>query len=213
MIGLYFGGQWFQTRFGNQFGNIELDLNLDEGHEWKAEATMNPVEEGAPITDHVIEQSDKLSLKGFISDTPLTITSANIDLENRTQPVFDLLRELIKAREPVTVYTKYWTYADMVITSISIPRTAGQGEALEFSIEFVNIRKVATQMVDVPEGISRKKDKKGDKATGKKAEPQKYKGKTETEDLAKRYPEIKTPPKDTGVARNLGSRILTSLGF
>lgn len=191
MIGLYFGGQWFQTRFGNQFGNIELDLNLDEGHEWKAEATMNPVEEGAPITDHVIEQSDKLSLKGFISDTPLTITSSNIDLENRTQPVFDLLRELIKAREPVTVYTKYWTYADMVITSISIPRTAGQGEALEFSIDFVNIRKVATQMVDVPEGISRKKDKKGDKATGKKAEPQKYKGKTETEDLLARYPKPK----------------------
>lgn len=191
MIGLYFGGQWFQTRFGNQFGNIELDLNLDEGHEWKAEATMNPVEEGAPITDHVIEQSDKLSLKGFISDTPLTITSANIDLENRTQPVFDLLRELIKAREPVTVYTKYWTYADMVITSISIPRTAGQGEALEFSIDFVNIRKVATQMVDVPEGISRKKDKKGDKATGKKAEPQKQKGKTENEDLLARYPKPK----------------------
>ena len=28
MIGLYFGGQWFQTAFGNQYGNIELDAAL-----------------------------------------------------------------------------------------------------------------------------------------------------------------------------------------
>ena len=30
MIGLYFGGQWFQTAFGNQYGNIELDAALAE---------------------------------------------------------------------------------------------------------------------------------------------------------------------------------------
>lgn len=172
MIGLYFDGQWFKTRFGNERGNIELDLNLEESHEWTAEATMNPVEEGAPVTDHVIEQSDKLRIKGFVSDTPLIVQS--FPLENRTQPVFDLLRALIKAREPMTVYTKYRTYPDMVLTAVNIPFAPGTGEAIEFGMDFVNIRKVATQLVDVPPGIGKKK---GAGSAGKKAEAQKQKGK------------------------------------
>ncbi|MGL6011264.1 MAG: phage baseplate protein [Shewanella oncorhynchi] len=209
MIGLYFGGQWFKTRFGNNYGNIELDLNLEEDHEWGAEATMNPVEDGSPVTDHVVEQPDKLSIKGFVTDTPLTITSQSVAIENRTQPVFDLLRELIKAREPVTVYTKYRTYPDMVITSINVPFNSSIGEAIEFGMNFVHIRKVATQIVDVPKGISRKKSAKagakvGEKSGGsfgKKAEPQKSAGKTEVENLLQKYP--KPEEKSTSGLKNL----------
>ena len=101
MIGL------FITRFGNQYGNVELDATIDESHEWKAEATSNPVEEGAPVTDHVIEQADKLSIKGFVTDTP--IGSQSLQLQ-RSQDVFDLLHSLIKKREPMTIYTKHKIY-------------------------------------------------------------------------------------------------------
>lgn len=191
MIGLYFGGQWFQTAFGNQYGNIELDATLDEGHEWSAEATSNPVEEGAPVSDHVIEQSDKLKIKGFVSDTPIVLSQSvsgvvnGGEVGNRTQAVFDLLHQLIKAKEVVTVYTKHAIYDNMVLTNVNIPRAPGQGEAIEFVAEFINIRKVATQMVDVPPGISAKKDKKGDAATGKKAEPQKDGGKKQAQIVEK----------------------------
>ena len=191
MIGLYFGGQWFQTTFGNQYGNIELDAVLEEGHEWSAEATSNPVEEGAPVSDHIIEQSDKVTIRGFVSDTPITliqsvsgtVNSGNVG--NRTQAVFDLLHQLIKAKEVVTVYTKHTVYDDMVLTNINIPRAPGQGEAIEFTAEFIHIRKVATRMVDVPRGISAKKDKKGDASTGKKAEPQKDGGKKQAQTVDK----------------------------
>lgn len=184
MIGLYFGGQWFQTAFGNQYGNIELDAALDENHEWSAEATSNPVEVGAPVTDHVIDQSDKLRIKGFVTDTPLT-SSASLPQISRSQDVFDLLYELIKLKEPMTVYTKHKIYDEMVLTNVTIPRTAGVGEAIEFSAEFINIRKVATQMVDVPDGINPKKDKKADAATGKKTEPQKDGGKKQAQTVDK----------------------------
>lgn len=184
MIGLYFGGQWFQTAFGNDYGNIELDAALDENHEWSAEATSNPVEVGAPVTDHVIDQSDKLKIKGFVTDTPLT-ASQSVGQISRSQEVFDLLYELIKLKEPMTVYTKHKIYDDMVMTNVTIPRTAGVGEAIEFSAEFINIRKVATQMVDVPDGINPKKDKKADAATGKKTEPQKDGGKKQPQTVEK----------------------------
>lgn len=205
MMGIHFGGQWFYNRFGNQYGNIELDLTLDETHEWSAEVTNNPVEEGAPVSDHVIEQSDKLKFTGFVSDAPLTIVSGSVDIENRTQPVFDLLRELIKAREPVTVYTRYKVYTDMVITSINVPFTVGQGEAIHFGIEFIKIRKVATQIVEVPKGISRKKSK----TVGKKAEPQKDAGKVETDNLAKRYPPKAPVPQSA--ASNLKKGVIDAI--
>ena len=191
MIGLYFGGQWFQTAFGNLYGNIELDAALDENHEWSAEATSNPVEVGAPVTDHVIDQSDKLKIKGFVTDTPLT-ASQSLTQISRSQDVFDLLYELIKLKESMTVYTKHRIYNDMILTNVNIPRTAGVGEAIEFSAEFINIRKVATQMVDVPDGISQKKDAKAGGANGstaKKAEP--------TKDAGKKQPETVQKPSST----------------
>lgn len=194
MIGLHFGGQWFQTSFGNLYGNIELDAVLDENHEWSAEATSNPVETGAPVTDHVIDQSDKLRIRGFVTDTPLTI-SQSVDgiinsgqVGNRTQAVFDLLHQLIKIKEPMTVYTKHRIYDDMVLTNMTIPRGAGVGEAIEFTAEFINIRKVATQMVDVPDGINPKKDAKAGGANGstaKKSEPAKDGGKKQPETVQK----------------------------
>lgn len=194
MIGLFFGGQWFQTTFGNLYGNIELDAVLDESHEWAAEATSNPVEVGAPVTDHVIEQSDKLRIRGFVTDTPLNLSQSVSGLlnfgnvGNRTQAVFDLLHQLIKLKEPMTVYTKHRIYDDMVMTNVTVPRSAGVGEAIEFSAEFISIRKVATQMVDVPDGISPKKEAKAGGAKGstaKKAEPKKNGGKKQVETVQK----------------------------
>lgn len=187
MIGLYFGGTWFQTRFGNQYGNVELDAALDETHDWSAEVTSNKVETGSPIADHVVEQPDKLKIRGFVSDTPLTISPSvegtinTGDVPNRTQAVFDLLREIIKRKETLTVYTKHRIYNDMIMTTLIIPRSAGVGEAIEFTAEFVHIRKVATQIVDMPAGIVPKKGT----SVGRKSEPKKDAGKKQVSTVTK----------------------------
>ena len=183
MIGLFFGGQPFRANFGNEFGNIELDANLSETHEWGADVTENPVEEGAPVADHVVERADKLTIRGFVSETPIT-ASANIlgligsvsDASSRTQQVFDLLRLLIKERQVMTVYTKHQTYEDMVLSRLIIPRTPQTGDAIEFRAEFVHVRFVSAQNVDVPKGISAK-GKTASKATARKSAPAKDAGK------------------------------------
>ena len=186
MLGLFFGGQKFQSMFGNQYGNIELDAVLDESHEWSADVTSNPVEDGAPVTDHVIEQADKLTIRGVVTDAPLNASSSILGFigggsaDNKTQTVFDLLDTLIKKREVLTVYTKHKTYSDMVLTNVTIPRSAGVGEAIEFRAEFIHIRKVATQTVDVPDGVSAKPGAKAGGAGGavsKKASATKASGK------------------------------------
>jgi hypothetical protein len=181
--GIFFSGSAFKTKFGNDFGNVELDANLDESHDWAAEATQNPLEFGSPISDHVIEQADKLTLQCFVSDNPI---GAGLSKTTgiRLQEVFDLLYFLIKKKETVTVYTRYKIYLDMVLTSISIPRNASIGEALEFTCNFLNIRKVETQTVDVPPGISAKKTAKAGGQNGsiaKKTEPTKNTGKKQAQ--------------------------------
>lgn len=199
MLGLFFGGRSFQASFGNLYGNVELDAVIDETHEWAVEVTTNPVEFGSPVSDHIIQQPDRLRIRCFVTDAPLNASSSitafigsignflsgeGTEVSNRTQAAFDLLSELVKLKLEMTVYTKHRTYTDMVLTNVTVPRSAADGEAIEFSAEFIHIRKVATQLVGVPDGISAKKEAKADasggagkkgaeSATAKKAEPQK----------------------------------------
>ncbi|CAB4197858.1 hypothetical protein UFOVP1309_38 [uncultured Caudovirales phage] len=177
MIGFYYGGPNSSTKvFGIQ--SLDFDATLDELHEWKNEVTQNPVETGSPISDHVIEKSDKLRIQGVITNSPLRGEFAGQyfggDTQSpRIQTAFEAIRELHKARDVVVVYTKHAIYTDMVIESVSIPRNAQIGEEMQFTMELVNIRLVETQMVTLPPGISPKKAN-----SGKKAEPQKSTGQT-----------------------------------
>lgn len=186
MIGLYFGGGVFRGSFGNVLGNLELDATLEEAHEWTAEATSNPVEEGSPVTDHIIEQPDKLKLRGVVTDAPMVLSNTAADLisalvGSRSQDAFELLRAIIKQRETVTVYTKHRIYPDMILTSINIPRTPSDGEAIEFTAEFIHLRKVSTQIVDVPPGISAKDSAKASAALARKTQPSKDGGRKQAE--------------------------------
>ena len=228
MLGLFFGGQKFQSMFGNQYGNIELDAMLDESHEWSAEATSNPVEEGAPVTDHVIEQADKLTIRGVVTDAPLNASSSILGFigggsaDNKTQTVFDLLDTLIKKREVLTVYTKHKTYSDMVLTNVTIPRSASVGEAIEFRAEFIHIRKVATQTVDVPDGVSAKPEAKAGGAGGavsKKASATKESGKKQAQTIkspTKPATQANKPAADKvnrSLYKAMGNATARALGF
>lgn len=188
MIGIYYGGANAGTKITG-IASLDFDATLEEIHEWKNEVTQNPVETGSPVSDHVIEKSDKLRLTGTITNSPLRGEFAGQyfggDTQSpRIQTTFEAIRALHKAREAVVVYTKHAVYTNMVIESTTIPRNAQLGEEVNFTIELVNIRLVSTQMVKLPPGIGGKKTG----AIGKKTEPQKSQGKNEVDNLLKRYP-------------------------
>lgn len=154
---------------------LEFDVLVDENHEWSNDITSNPVENGAPVSDHIIPQSDKLRLTIMVSDISIYDAVAEGE-ERKTQRAFDVLRQLHEARQTVTVYTKYHVYDNMGISYIGIPRASNNGNSLTVPIEFKQIRLVNTQTVKVPAGISKKLDKKSTDAVKKKTEPQKNTG-------------------------------------
>jgi len=156
---------------------VEFDALLDENHDWSSEVTTNPVENGSPISDHIQLNPDKFKIEATISDSSIILGATPADgAQSNTQNAFDLLRSLHEDRKTIIVYSKYRTYTDMAISSIGIPRSAASGDALTFSIEFVNVRIVNTQSTKVPAGISKKLDKKSTDAMNKKTDPKKNTG-------------------------------------
>lgn len=174
---------------GNLF-SLDLDVTQDEAHEWSNDVTQFPVEIGSPITDHIQPQPDKVSMSGIISNSAIGEVALNKinNGDDLVQNAFDLLRKLMDDRILVTVYTRYKVYTDMALKSCNIPADSSIGDSIKFKLEFVHVRLVNTQTVDVPDGISKKLDKKeGGKAgpVAKKTEPQKAAGKTEAKPVEK----------------------------
>lgn len=174
-VGIYFGEAGSKVSIKNDVGSIYFDAVFKENHDWKSTATSNPVEDGSPITDHIINEQDKLSLTGFVSNASIDLDLAALAVATsqayvpyglgtiysdaaqskpkKVQEAFNVLYALKEAKREVVVATRYKIYSDMVITNISIPREVGDGDAIEINIDFVKISKVSTQMVDMPKGI------------------------------------------------------------
>lgn len=162
--------------------SLDLDVMQDEVHEWKNDVTQFPVEIGSQITDHIQSLPDNVTVTGIISNSAIGVDalSAQEGGEDRCQTSFDLLRKFYEDRTLLTVYTRYKVYIDMALKSCNIPRDAGIGDSIKFKLEFVNVRMVDTQTVDVPAGISKKLDKKSGDGVIKKTQPPASGGKKET---------------------------------
>lgn len=192
MIGILFDSRKSPTTIASDLISLDLEVMSDEVHEWSNDVTENPVELGSPVADHIQPKADKLTITGWISDAPLDhsfLDSFSGFLDNslysaRLQTHFELLRALMDARAPLIVYTRFKTYTDMALVSCNISRSTGTGEALPFTLNFMHIRLVATQTVDVPPGISKKLDKKADASTAKKAQPKANNGKVEANEVS-----------------------------
>ena len=165
--------------------NMEFDVVSSEQHQWEANVTSNPVEIGSTINDHVQLQPDKLDISGIISNSTLEGSKGKfleklfdfLDGETAVQKAFDQLRKLLESCQPVTVYTRYKTYNDMVLTSLSIPRTVENGDSIEFTASFTHIKRVSTLTVNAEDaGINPKST--SDESIGRKSQPQQNQGNT-----------------------------------
>ena len=162
--------------------SLDLDVTQDEAHEWSNDVTQFPVELGSQITDHIQPLPDKLTISGVITNSAIG-ENALEELnggDDRVQTAFDLLLKLKEDRVLLTVYTKHKIYTDMALKSVNLPRDSAIGDSIKFKMEFVNVRLVETQTVEVPDGISKKRDKKAGSSVQKKTEPPTNAGKKDT---------------------------------
>lgn len=135
-------------------GELVLDCNLTESHQYRNKVTRFPVEEGSDITDHIQNEPDRISLTGFVTNAPIRFLGipSSSDLANpqgvsRSEYAYFLLLEIHRTRKLVNIVTNLTEYENMAMESLTIPRSARIGDVLEFSASFIAVRKVATEVV------------------------------------------------------------------
>jgi hypothetical protein len=163
---------------------VRLDASLSETHSHEAEITEHPVDDGVNVSDHIRQKPDVLTIEGIFTNTQLSRDGITRAVETGgvifETSVFDeessvagtvgyaeaSYRKLVEAKEAgklMSVVTGLRSYDSMAIQSISAPRNANIGDAVQFTIVLRHFRVVTsrTTKVEVREPRAKGKTKLG----------------------------------------------------
>lgn len=141
--------------------NLTIDVLMDREPSLSSKVTENPVEDGFPVSDHVIRETLKLSLTAIFTPTPVTWLDMLGTNPYRLSEVMQALQDIYQKAEPITVTLPDAIYTDMVMTSCKLPRNLDDGYCLKVPLEFTHVRKAEQKQEDVPA------DSASDEAAGK----------------------------------------------
>ena len=130
----------------NAIGALTIDATLTEIHNRTATVTQFALDNGASVSDHVINQPKTISLEGVISNTPLVWLGLGAD-NARAQNAFDALDELYDSKEPFDLVTGFKLYKNCVFRDLSLPRVRA-GE-LRFRATVVELKFVEQRSVPI----------------------------------------------------------------
>lgn len=128
-------------------GGLVFDAVLKTDHTSKVTATSHPVESGANISDHAFVEPAEISLEVGVSDCETR--NGTFGSGNRSQKAFSELLKLQTSRQLITVVTRFKTYRNMLITSISVPDDYTTMFAFKANIMLREIPIVSTGRVSV----------------------------------------------------------------
>ncbi|WP_235425056.1 phage baseplate protein [Heyndrickxia ginsengihumi] len=119
-----------------KLGKISL-LITDEGLSSSVTATSYPVEKGEPLTDHVQEEAQTLSISGFVLGS---------DYKSSLQ----YFRDSMRKGTPLT-FTGRTIAKNVIITSIDDSRTSdvGNGSAVSIKLQFVRFASTSWTKVKI----------------------------------------------------------------
>jgi len=147
---MLFGGRKRSKSIKSDSFSLVFDLQLSESHSLDNEVASHPVEEGSPISDHIENKLRSGSTSFLISNYSLKIGEL---VTNRVQDVYDLFKQLWKAKELVTLVTDLEVYEDSAITKVGISRGEGTGEAGTFEVSFTEFRIIRLKKVSIDANI------------------------------------------------------------
>lgn len=162
-----------QWTLNGQQTTVQFDASISEQHTGTAQVSQHQVETGPNITDHIRPMPMTLSLQAFVTNTPINsgilsptaspagqITNGVLQFSssfNRVNDVYNALLDAQAGGALIAVTTSLSLYIDFAITSIGAPRDAEHGNAVQFSIELMQILTVSVTDVSAPAPLAQKK--------------------------------------------------------
>lgn len=143
----------------SRVGVVTVDAVLAERHRFENLITSHPIEDGSPVTDHIVNLPVELQMDGRITDTPLSLlesavsgatgligTELGVDptalaagtsllgasLPGRAKLAYQELVALYVSRETFTVISGINVYENMVFQTLEFPRSPQDGRSLRF---------------------------------------------------------------------------------
>lgn len=138
-------------------GGLVFDAVLRTDHTSKLTATSHPIESGANIVDHAFIEPAEISIEIGMTDCN-GVGSSN--------KMFKSLQSLQNSRRQLTVVTRYKTYRNMLIMSMSVPDDYTTMNALKAILMLREIPVVGSQTVAIAERESGQKQKTGSTNSG-----------------------------------------------
>ena len=120
------------------------DVTIEEKHRDETVVTDNPLEQGAPASDHAYQKPAMLSLRiGYSNSNPTIGNPLYVDV------VYALLLQLQQARVPFGLVTTKRLYQNMLITSLSTFTDEKWSSAMIITMDLKQLILVNTQTVSV----------------------------------------------------------------
>ena len=146
----------FKRTFSQKIGRLEIDIVEDRTITEKVTITRNPVGNSF-ITDNARDEPTEISIVGEISAFSLKSSLINNlfklslgDTYNRLKEAHDELYRIKNEKKPISIVSKYKTYENMILLSLSFFSKPGDGETLRFSCVFQEVRIAESQLVNIP---------------------------------------------------------------
>lgn len=163
----------FYSKAGYSVGEIPVDLILREVHALQSVITSHPVEIGSAITDHIRNELRVGSVSCLVSNHSLNLApdaeipeaanaarvpnygnAARPRTPNPAKDAWELFKGLWQRRELVTIVTVLETYEEVAISDFRTSRTGASGDALEFMLNFKQVRQVSLQEVEITAAVA-----------------------------------------------------------
>ena len=107
-----------------QFGSFSVDFVESERHKFSFSKSEFPLEDGSKASDHVRRLPTKVTIKGKVSDTAVSLLIPQAGTATartgRAKSILDNLLGLADKKEPFTLVTGLYAYVDMVFVHFEV---------------------------------------------------------------------------------------------
>ena len=120
-------------------GAVRLDALVSEQTSLANGVTQYAVEDGAPISDHISTEAEKLTIEGVVTGASVSLFGTHD--RSKMIEAKEALRTINEQRQPITVVTGLDVYPEFAMESCDISRNADDGEQIRISISLTKSRK------------------------------------------------------------------------
>jgi len=165
-----FRGQRTQAFLTDGTDNVLFNVTKTTNESDSNEVTRHAIEQGADVTDHIIENPKEFSFTAVLSDNDISIINPQSYFQESIEDRKKIIDRWLTSKTLLTYYGHEIDFENVIIQSITRNKAPEYGEGLSLDIKLRQINIVQSATVDIDIVTINKKGKTASKNQSSKAE-------------------------------------------